>query len=577
MIHHFCGSKVQNQARWSPIVPGDVGHGTMASRSNQMNGALAITATALSLGAVATAAFLTYEYLSSETILSRWTIQHFRPTTPERSAQYRAARYRHRLLLARIIRRTAPRHQILAVDPEMLKGLVQEIFPTKKSNKSQRPLDRSTNAGGAMNRTADGPSALAAADLLRMDRIEQNQDGDYVLRFLIRSNSTSSSNTSFWRGRRKQVGVPLLPFCRAVLDSPHVDTHTLCFLYDATGGQDDIVLNLLQADPSVVTIRPGRPALWMQQCATDLHLSKDHQDLVLQSLVRVEAALVLLQAKAATTTTTTAAVKPKSIVVPISSEFVPLLMAPLSAVFSNDKHIFLYTGCIQAVAAMQQQPQHRAIWPLQPLVSIHVRKTTEFHAALAKLPNPLSAAVDALILRQDDGQQDRFFRPYVCRLDHLFMSAGQMDHDGAGTEPNNNNWAVRSLLRYCCGATATIDPYIVEAATKTLQSTTPTALLRSVVSRYGPDIDAAVFCHERIVLSHRILPNTVPPIEHWTLAPRSTGVAPDCACCIGSTEDGAADDKEQLATEQEEARSSGARSEIADGRMGFAFDPSRFG
>jgi hypothetical protein len=552
-----------------------------------------MTATALSLGAVVVA-FLTYEYLSSsEKILSRWSIQHFWATTPERSARYRAVRYRRRLLHARMIRRTAPRQPIPVLDPEMLKGLVQEIFPTKKSNKkNQRPLDRnSTDAGGGMNRTADGPPALAAADLLHMDRIEQNQDGEYILWFLIRSNSTnsfsscssfSSSITSFCRGRRKQVGVPLLPFCRAVLDSPHVDTHTLCFLYNATGGQDDIVMNLLQADPSVVTMRQGcRPSLWMQQCATDLHLSKDHQDLVLQSLVRVEVALLLLQAKA--TTTTTAAVKPKSIVVPISTEFVPLLMAHLSAVFPNDKHIFLYTGCIQAVAAQQQQ-QHRAIWPLQPLVSIHVRKTTEFHAALAKLPSSLSAAVeawmaavDALILRQDDDQQDRFFRPYVCRLDHLFMSAGQMDHDGAGTEPNNN-WAVRSLLRYCCGATATIDPHIVQAAIKTLQSTTPTALLPSVVSRYGPDIDAAVFCHERIVLSHRILPNTVPPVEHGTLAPRSTGVAPDCACCIGSTEDDeAADDKGQTATEQEGAMSLGARSEFADGRMGYAFDPSRFG
>jgi hypothetical protein len=536
-----------------------------------------MTATALSLGAVV-AAFLTYEYLSSsEKILSRWSIQHFWSTTPERSARYRAARYRRHLLLARIIRRTAPRQQIPVVGPEMIKGLVEEIFPTKKSHKNQRPLDRSTNAGG-LNRTADDPRVPPAADLLRIDRIEQNQDGDYVLWFVIRSNSTSSSSTSFWRGRRKQACVPLLPFCRAVLESPHVDTHTLCFLYDATGGQDDMVVNLLQADPSVVTIRPGcRPALWMQQCATDLHLSKDHQDLVLQSLVRVDAALILLQAKAATTTTPV--VKPKSIVVPISTEFVPLLMAPLSAVFPNDKHIFLYTGCIQAVAAMQQQ--HRPIWPLQPLVSIHIRKPTEFHAALAKLPNSLSAAVEAwmaavdtFILRQDDSQ-DRFFRPYVCRLDYLFMSAGQMDHNGAGTEPNNN-WAVRSLFRYCCGATATIDPHLVQAAIKTLQSTTPTALLPSVVASYGPDIDAAVFCHERIVLSHRILPNTVPPAEHGTLV--ATGVAPDCACCIGSTEDDeAADNKGQTATEQEGAMSLGARSEFADGRMGFAFDPSRFG
>jgi hypothetical protein len=543
----------------------------MANRSSQMNAALVMmTATAVSLGAVA-AAIIAYNSLLSETGLSLWIL-----STPAQLARYRAARYRRRFLLAKIRLAHRRKQEILVSGPEMLQSLVEEIFD--KTSKNQQ--DRTHISGGRA--TNSSPPSAAATGHLCIDRIEQNQDGEYILWFIRTRTASTGSSTE-----QDMIRVPLVPFCRKVADAQQIETFTLCFLHDATGGQDEIMAKLLQVDPSVTSC-PGGPSFWLKQWSTDLHLSKDHKDLVLQSLVRVQAALLVrAQTTAATTTaaTTTASFKPL-VLVPISTEYVPILLAALHSVFPNDKHIFLYTGCVQAAAAVQQQQQRRRplVTPLQPLASIHLRKSSEFyHAALAKLPWSVAAsveawmaAVDALIIQQDDYWTNGF-RPYVCRLEYLLLDAG-------GNNATEQKWAVQSLLQYCGAAAndATADQYVVEAALKTIQAL-PSVPSSLSLSRYVQEIDAVVFCHQRILMAHRILPDTVPAVEHWALKEQQQTGGPGgggCACCIFGTEDAEADEELlQLGNQgisSINTRSSGATN-YADGRMGFAFDPARFG
>jgi hypothetical protein len=525
-----------------------------------------MTATAVSLGAIA-AAILAYNSLLSETGLSRLWICGLTPGAAQ-LARYRAARYRRRFLLAKIRFAHRRKQEILVSGPEMLQSLVEEIF-YKRSKNQQRT--RSISAGP----TDSSPPSATATGHLCIDRIEQNLDGEYVLLF-IRTRSASSSSAE-----QDMIRVPLVPFCRVVADCcPQINTPTLCFLHDATGGQDEIIAKLLQLDPSVTSCQGG-PSFWLKQWSTDLHLSKQHKDLVLQSLVRVQAALLVLQAQ-----TTAAKTASKTLVlVPISTEYVPILLAALHSVFPNDKHIFLYTGCVQAAAVQQQQQRRRPVMtPLQPLASIHLRKRREFHAALAKLPWSVAAAVeawlaavDALLIRQDDYWTNGF-RPYVCRLDYLLLDTG-------GNNATEQKWAVRSLLQYCCcgtATTATADQDFFEAALKTIQAlpSVPSSLSSS---RYAQEIDAVVFCHQRILMAHRILPDTVPPVEHWALKEQQQTGGPGgggCACCIFGMEDAEADEELLQMGNQGgysiKTRSSGATN-FTDGRIGFAFDPARFG
>jgi hypothetical protein len=553
----------------------------MANRSSQMNAALVMmTATAVSLGAVA-AAILAYNSLLSETGLSLWIL-----STPAQLARsYRAARCRRRFLLTKIRLAHRRKQEILVSRPEMLQSLVEEIFDKTSKNQQDRTHIRS---GGPTDSSPPSAAIVTGTGHLCIDRIEQNQDGEYILWF-IRTRSASTGGSA---EQDMMIRVPLLPFCRAVADSQQINTFTLCFLHDATGGQDEIIAKLLQVDPSVMSC-PGGPSFWLKQWSTDLHLSKVHKDLVLQSLVRVQAALLVPAQTAAATTTaattaaaTTTASSKTLVLVPISTEYVPILLAALHSVFPHDKHIFLYTGCVQAAAAVKQQQQRRRplVTPLQPLASIHLRKSREFHAALAKLPWSVSAsveawmaAVDALIIRQDDYWTNGF-RPYVCRLDYLLLDAG-------GNNATERKWAVRSLLQYCGAAAndATADQAVVEAALKTIQALPSVPSSLSLSRRYAQEIDAVVFCHQRILMAHRILPDTVPPVEHWALKEQQQTGGPGgggCACCIFGMEDAEADEELLQMGNQGissiNTRSSGATN-YADGRMGFAFDPARFG
>jgi hypothetical protein len=165
----------------------------------------------------------------------------------------------------------------------------------------------------------------------------------------------------------------------------------------------------------------------------------------------------------------------------------------------------------------------------------------------------------------------------VCRLDHLL--------DTGGNNATEQKWAVRSLLQYCCCGTATAataDQDFFEAALKTIQAlpSVPSSLSSS---RYAQEIDAVVFCHQRILMAHRILPDTVPPVEHWALKEQQQTGGPGgggCACCIFGMEDAEADEELLQMGNQGgysiKTRSSGATN-FTDGRIGFAFDPARFG
>lgn len=359
---------------------------------------------------------------------------------------------------------------------------------------------------------------------VQIEQIEQNQDGEYMLCLIFNG---------------RAIYVDLVQFCREVTDSQQIYTSTLVFLYDVTGGKADIVTKLLQTDDNVACCS-GHPVQWMKQFCGGLHLSNEKKDMVLRALCRVEASCFATA---------------KCILFPISTDYVSTLLPAIHSVFPDDKHIFLYTGCTQAVA------QPKAI-PLHPLSSIHIR-AKEYHKSMSKLPFRVAAAVEAwmsavdmLILMQDDFLTNSFL-PYVCRLDYLLLD----------DDPIERRWAVRSLVQYCTGS----DKHL-ERAIKAIEPPKPD------VSSHAEHIDAVVFCHKRILIAHKTLPDTVPAVEHWAL--KQQAGPGGCACCMEEDED---EESERLKIEQKMesimARSSASTpsTNYVDGKLGFAFDPSRFG
>ena len=158
-------------------------------------------------------------------------------------------------------------------------------------------------------------------------------------------------------------------------------------------------------------------------------------------------------------------------------------------------------------------------------------------------------------------------------------------------------WIVRSLLQYITGSRSRPLPEeVLEASLSWLRDYNINRQQQQQVLKnselFLAAIQDVVFTHKRILLQNKTLLDSVQPAEHWTL---KHAMKNGCACCEPEDED-EDEEEERLANEKRNnvglsffdlgrgdgANDAGSRpaastnNKYVDGKLGFAFDPTKF-
>jgi len=418
------------------------------------------------------------------------------------------------------------------------------------------------------------------------------------------------------------------------LETHAVRSTTFCFVADAAAGCGGrFVKELMTACCSDQVVCLEAVPAWLVQWAllSERRIySREKLQRLLYALLRLEEMSVLHHAGSNNNNKS----HPHTVVVPVPTALVPVLLPALHEAFPDDRHVFVYTGCVPTVmyAEQQQQPSWRGgssnsttlPTTLASAVSfpdallLHTTPTNArlqqkaehvmppFQQTLAALPLATAgtvetwmAAVDAYLVRKQQQEQQQPFLPYVCKLDDCLGSSSSSNN-------NNNNmieigspryWSLRSLVQYVTGtASREWSDELRDAVLSWAQDYSLSALSQQTQPHpHQRPIENAVFQHKLILIAHKTLVDTVAPRQHWTLLAAKKG---GCACCLPEDdpdgeaffarrarimvggEDGAKKGGSLGAADSTAAASSvpprTANRGYVDGKAGFAFDPTQF-
>jgi hypothetical protein len=118
----------------------------------------------------------------------------------------------------------------------------------------------------------------------------------------------------------------------------------------------------------------------------------------------------------------------------------------------------------------------------------------------------------------------------------------------------------------------------MDAACSWLQDHASVNPLQMQQHAYKEQIENAVFQHKLILIGNKILQDTVAPAEHWTL---KQAAKRGCSCCLLDDDEDDEDENGKPVTNNGAAlpgitNVSGKGLGYVDGKVGFAFDPSKF-
>jgi hypothetical protein len=384
--------------------------------------------------------------------------------------------------------------------------------------------------------------------------------------------------------------LPLTTFGMALADAMERKIHstTFCFLADAAASTASaLVKDLLQITKSAVEIYEN--SLWLTQLALltrkNLH-PRDELERVLYAFCRMQAWNC----------------EQPTLLISYGAAVTPILLPMLQQVFPDDRHLFCYTGCIQTAQAAFHgrrsfqrnhvpecvsdalQFPHPVSYttPLSRSMLHSVNTMPPYSRALVSLPIEIAdvvetwmAAVDAFFLLKEDERINGYL-PYVLKTDYLLTPVSL----------DVRHWTTRSLLQYVCGSRTRgeVPSETLDAAFSYLRERKPLAPLAKI-DAYRKPIENAVFQHKLILIENKTLQDTVQPTQHWTL--KSTAKA-GCACCLPE-EDEEDEDLGALKGKLDMSRPGvfvlpgtlkkgkpSAAGKFVDGKMGFAFDPTKF-
>lgn len=296
----------------------------------------------------------------------------------------------------------------------------------------------------------------------------------------------------------------------------------------------------------------------------------------------------------------------------------PIMLPLLQAAFPEDRHVFVYQGCVASVRrAMALRKQfRRATVPtsLEEAVSFSgkpasadpIRFTTPLRSALTKSVYGLTNALAALRLYHADTVEswmasvDTFFKlkdeeatngylPYTLKLGLLIG-----DPHGSLEPDSDRFYSFSSLMQFITGCRSRPLPEgVLDAAREWLRDfalqqqhdNNSNTIRLSDGERAA--VENCVFGHKSILIEDKTLKDTVLPTKHWTL---KQTVKRGCSCCAPEEEDEDEDSANggnntmmfAVGNSRDDSRS-GATSKLndntsnyVDGKTTFAFDPSNF-
>jgi hypothetical protein len=310
---------------------------------------------------------------------------------------------------------------------------------------------------------------------------------------------------------------------------------------------------------------------------------------------------------------------------------VSTLLPLVQSVFPEDRHLFAYDGCISTVQrglfvkrqfkkgqiqgrmksiihGMGQDPV-RITTPLpsnSPLTKdISLKSLTDVFKDIsghkAQIVETWMSSVDAYFkLKQQENSNG--YLPYCFKLTFLTKPVGNFEMK------TDSYWSLNSLLQFITGCRSRALPEgVLDSAKEWLkdynkaQSAQQEIIDKTVIvsEKERKVIESCCFQHKLILIENKTLQDTVLPKEHWTLKQASRA---GCSCC-------GPDPYDQMEEEEEETEkinaggidmnapgafalglngSAGAKRSnettktpssgngYVDGKLGFAFDPTRF-
>eukprot|EP00934_Nitzschia_sp_Nitz4_P008313 Nitzschia sp. Nitz4//scaffold24_size164493//130329//132032//NITZ4_002347-RA/size164493-processed-gene-0.211-mRNA-1//1//CDS//3329544171//8303//frame0 len=419
---------------------------------------------------------------------------------------------------------------------------------------------------------------------------------------------------------------PLVPFCQVLRQAfeDQVTTTTLCFVADASAGKASGLLEQLVKEAKTGVAVVHEP-FWMVDVARMVQarlFSREKLQTMVFALSRLEAWAVRDQAKLSKTV---------MITLPGQST-VPSLLPLVQAAFPEDRHVFAYDGCGATVSrAMDLKGKYQRgdmssdlSAMLYGMAGNPVCHTTPLPSyspltkALRGLPFALAAlsiaqaeiteawmaSVNAFFQLKDDETKNGYL-PYVFNVGYLTKPKGNF------APKSDSYWSLSSVLQFITGTRSKpVAEGVMDSGIEFLKDYI--AAQQHGVPLVEADrkaMENCVFQHKSILIGNKTLKDTVQPTQHWTLKQATRA---GCSCCGPDPYD-EQEEEEAKAAENEGAREKGAgaldmsapgafamafkaptssasgeveatpapaaapkSSGYVDGKMSFAFDPSKF-
>jgi len=270
------------------------------------------------------------------------------------------------------------------------------------------------------------------------------------------------------------------------------------------------------------------------------------------------------------------------------------LLPVLQKMFPCERHVFVYDSCTDSVSRSLRNSELSSSIPL----SNNVDKTItpkKLNPILAQLTSSRAGAVEAWLssvdtfLKLKHSERKSGYIPFVCRLGFLMGQIGQL---GNGQD-DKSELALVNILQYMTGSRSRqLKDSVINAAKETLdqvriEESEMLEKYKGDLSKGDSDvIEECAFAHKGILIQNKTLIDTVQPNKEWSL--KAAKKMTSCACCMPG-EGGESDDEEEDGNEVAPSKNDAKSQEVlkttfnampsssyVDGKVAFAFDPSKF-
>ena len=441
---------------------------------------------------------------------------------------------------------------------------------------------------------------------LKIDRDPMDPKGEFHL-YLLEE-----------KERDKELGLyelPLMPFGMKIATTfeNQITTTTLCFVADASAGKGSSLLEALVKESKTGVAVLSEP-LWMVQIARVAQAQMFPSEKIkklLFGLCRLDAWKLRDEAKESHTVMITLPGQATT------STLLPLLQST----FPEDRHVFAYDTCgasvyrgsLQTKAYRRGKVRTELDDVLTGLAQNPIRHTTPLPSnspitkslfglrdSLSQLPLDTAQGVETWMgsvdsffkLKQDENTNG--YLPYTWKVSFL------TEPDNPTFEPESTSyWSLCSLLQFVTGCKSRSLPEgVIDAASRFLEdynTSNPEPKELPYSKQEEKAIEECVFHHKLILIPNKTLQDTVKPTQHWTL--KQAAKKGGCACCGPDPFDEEEEEEEErrkaeaalMATPGGFAMATGntarpkngtsaapARTGYVDGKLGFAFDPTKF-